>query len=182
MLKKISRRQNIKVHFVSHRDIKGVRLKYDKPATIGADRIASVLGALAESAPPFIIVDMGSAVTCELVDKNASYRGGLIFPGIELSLGALKTGCALLPGTSFSRPRPGPGTSTRECIRKGVWAAVSGGIEKAVSAFLEAEPGAAVFLTGEGSRFARPGDFSFRYRRKPALVFDGLLQFCGKLV
>lgn len=181
LLKKICRSSGIKIYFLRYHDITLVKLKYSPLKDIGADRIASIIGALSQKRPPFIIVDIGSAVTCELVDKRNNYRGGVIFPGIELSLKALNEGCALLPFTAFSRPRKGPGSNTGECIRKGVWAATLGGIEKTVSDFLKREPGAAVFLTGSGSRFLRPGDLSFRYKKDQALVFNGLLQFYKNL-
>jgi len=182
MLKKICGKKNIKIHCLSYRDIRAARLKYKAPKNIGADRIASIIGALSRCRPPFIIVDMGSAVTCELVDKNGNYRGGVIFPGIELSLKALNEGCDLLPKVTFSRTRKGLGTNTEECIKKGVRAATAGGIEKTVTDFLAMEPDSAVFLTGAGARFFTPGDFSFPCRKAPALVFDGLLQFYQKLV
>ncbi|MBA3065156.1 type III pantothenate kinase [bacterium] len=181
-LKKLCRELGIKIYFLTHRDIAGMKLKYNSPEDIGSDRIASIMGAGTHCPPPFIIVDLGSAVTCELVDKNGVYRGGVIFPGIELSLKALRAGTALLPEVKFSRPRKGPGASTPECIKKGVWAAVSGGIEKTVSCFLAREPCAKVFLTGAGARFFRKGDFPFRYRKESALVFNGLLQFYKKNV
>ncbi len=181
-LKKICRKLGIRIYFLTHRDIEGIKLKYNSPENIGADRIASIMGAQTHCRPPFIIVDTGSAVTCELVDKNGIYRGGVIFPGIDLSLNALKAGTALLPAVKFSRPRSGPGANTPECIKKGVWAAMSGGIEKTVTYFLKKEPGAAVFLTGAGGKFFRSGDLPFQYRNEPLLVFQGLLQFYKKLV
>jgi len=181
-LKKVCRKLRIKIYFLMSRDIEGIKLKYNQPENIGADRIASIMGALAKNSPPFIIVDTGSAVTCELIDRHAVYRGGTIFPGIELSLNALQSGTALLPAVKFSRPRSGPGTSTPDCIKKGVWAAMRGGIEKTVSYFLKKEPSATVFLTGEGAKFFKPGDLSFQYKKEPMLVFDGLLQFYKKIV
>jgi len=181
-LKTICRKFSIKIYFLTFRDIDGIKLQYNPPGNIGGDRIASIMGAQTHCAPPFIIVDTGSAVTCELVDKKGIYRGGVIFPGIELSLNALNKGTALLPGVKFSRPRSGPGTNTPDCIKKGVWAAMCGGIEKTVTYFFKKEPHATVFLTGAGAEFFRRGDLSFQYRKESALVFRGLLQFYKKIV
>ncbi|MEA2082523.1 MAG: type III pantothenate kinase [Elusimicrobiota bacterium] len=182
VLKKICKENKTKIYFVTSGDIPEIKLRYNSPKDIGADRIASIMGALTKTSPPFIIIDSGSAVTCELVDKNSVYRGGVIFPGIELSLNTLNKGTALLPKIKFSRPRGGPGTNTAECIKKGVWASMCGGIEKTVSSFLAKEPSATVFLTGAGAGFFRKTDFPFRYRKEPALVFAGLLQFYKKIV
>jgi len=84
ILRKVCNREKIKFHCFGRRDLKGILIKYDKRSKIGSDRLATIMGAAALARAPFIIVDIGTAVTCELVNGKKEYVGGIIFPGVEL--------------------------------------------------------------------------------------------------
>ena len=90
-------------------------------STLGADRVANAV-ALAEFYPlPALVVDCGTAITIEIVDRGKIFRGGAIAPGRRLMRRALFSGTAQLPEIPFSTDLPErPGTNTRETIRFGV--------------------------------------------------------------
>ncbi len=103
----------------THLDI-GFRLKMDQPDRVGADLLADTVGALALFQPPMVIFDMGTATTMTVIDPNGDYIGGLITPGLRLSMDALTAGTAQLPAISLREP-PARfiGTNTVDCMTSG---------------------------------------------------------------
>ncbi len=93
---------------------------YKKPEQVGQDRLANAVGAVNKYGSPIIVVDFGTALTFDVITAAGSYLGGIIVPGLELSLKAL-TGCAdLLPEVVLSRPRALLGRETVASIRSGI--------------------------------------------------------------
>ncbi|MGH7184978.1 MAG: type III pantothenate kinase, partial [Pseudomonadota bacterium] len=78
---------------------------------------------------PLIVVDFGTATTFDVVDENGNYRGGVIAPGIQLSLQALYLGTARLPKVTVKRPEKVIGTDTVSCMQSGVFWGYVGLIE-----------------------------------------------------
>lgn len=116
------------------------RLDYATPHTFGADRIALCAWSchLFEE-KPVIAVDIGTAITFDVLDAEGNYRGGLIMPGIDMMAGALNARTAQLPLVGIDRPEGLLGRSTDECIKNGIfWGAVSQieGLIEAISAEL----------------------------------------------
>src|SRR5690554_3396687 len=101
-------------------------LDYLTPETLGTDRLAAAAGAwirFGRSAEPprnVIVVDAGTAVTLEIVEKSGVYRGGIISPGPSLTARALSLGTAQLPNVETSLPVRLIGRSTHEAIQSGV--------------------------------------------------------------
>lgn len=95
--------------------------EYYKPETLGADRIANVVGGLERYKNNLIIIDFGTATTLDAVLKNGRYLGGFIFPGIGASLEMLSEKTALLPLVRLKKPIKTVGRSTEECIQSGVF-------------------------------------------------------------
>ncbi|MCD6413419.1 MAG: type III pantothenate kinase [Elusimicrobia bacterium] len=180
ILKKACGQKNIKFHRVTFKDFSPLKIKYRNPRKIGADRLTTALGAVKKFGAPIIVVDMGTAVTCELVSGKGEYLGGVIFPGISLSASALFDKTALLPKTIFKRS-PAIGTDTAACIRRGIFDSIGGGIEKAVSDFKKIAPKAKIVFTGGGMKFFRKSDFDFNFVKDDLLVFRGLLQIYKNL-
>jgi len=91
----------------------------DQPETIGADLIAAAEGALAQYAPPLVLIDMGTATTFSVLDKSGAFLGGAIAPGVQLGAEALtqRTG---LPMTELSAPQSPLSHSTTDCLRSGI--------------------------------------------------------------
>jgi type III pantothenate kinase len=97
----------------------GISIIYENPKEVGADRIANAVGAYDLYGGPTIVVDFGTATTCDAVSANGEYMGGAIAPGIEISLDALFGRAAALRAVELTPPTSVLGKSTVESIRAG---------------------------------------------------------------
>lgn len=111
----------------------GVRIRYPKPATIGADRLANVAAAVSLGKLPAIVVDFGTAVTFDVIDKSGCYLGGIIAPGLSTAAAALHERTALLPLTRIRRITSPVGKSTQQGIRIGLLLGAVGIVREVVS-------------------------------------------------
>lgn len=98
----------------------GVSIRIDDPSSVGADLVAGVAGALVRYRPPLVVIDMGTATTLSVVDKNSNYIGGAIMPGLRLNLTSLVSGAAMLYGISLDIPKKAIGHNTVDAIRSGI--------------------------------------------------------------
>lgn len=107
---------------------------YRKPETLGADRIANVVGGLARYKRDLIIIDFGTATTLDIVLKNGYYLGGIITPGMGTLMDVLIRRTALLKKVSLKKPAHIIGRSTEECMQSGIFngtiAMIGGFIQK----------------------------------------------------
>lgn len=97
----------------------GIAILYENPKEVGADRIANAVGAFDLYGGPTIIVDFGTATTCDAVSANGEYLGGAIAPGIEISMDALVGRASALRAVELVEPRNVLGKSTVESIQSG---------------------------------------------------------------
>ena len=98
----------------------GVKIAIDDPAQAGADLIVAAAAVLAEYGAPACIIDMGTATTITAIDREGCFRGGTIHPGVRISLNALTSGTAQLPGISLEAPKKVIGTNTVDSMRAGI--------------------------------------------------------------
>ena len=98
----------------------GLNIHVDVPSQLGSDRIVIAVAALAEYEAPLILMDLGTATTVEVVEPPRSYIGGMIFPGVRISLEALTPRTAQLPGIQLDKPRRVIGKNTVDCMRSGI--------------------------------------------------------------
>ncbi|MGE4276648.1 MAG: type III pantothenate kinase [Lawsonibacter sp.] len=98
----------------------GLNIQMDTPSQVGSDRIVIAVAALAEYEPPLTLLDMGTATTIEVVGKGSTYLGGCIIPGVRVSLDALTSRTAQLPGIRLDKPRKVIGKNTVDCMRSGI--------------------------------------------------------------
>ena len=98
----------------------GIHIALDNPAELGADQVANVVAACAEYEGPFIIVDMGTATTFFVVDENKRLIGGMIMPGVRISLDALTSGASQLNGISLDTPKQLIGKNTIDSMKSGI--------------------------------------------------------------
>ena len=98
----------------------GLKIHMDNPAQVGSDRIVIAVAALAEYKPPLILMVLGTATTLEVVGEDNSYLGGCIIPGVRISLDALTSRTAQLPGIRLERPKRVIGKNTVDCMRSGI--------------------------------------------------------------
>jgi type III pantothenate kinase len=97
----------------------GITIKYENPRDVGADRIANAVAGYERFGGPLIIVDFGTAITFDVILKNREYIGGLIFPGLSISLEALFTKAARLQRVELIEPKKVIGVNTEESIQAG---------------------------------------------------------------
>lgn len=102
----------------------GIRLDVPEPHTVGADRVINVIAAHSLHPEDLIVIDFGTATTFDVVDYEGSYKGGIITPGINLSLDALVSAAAMLPRIAIEAPtntKTVIGTTTEEQMHIGVF-------------------------------------------------------------
>ena len=98
----------------------GLNIQMDTPSQVGSDRIVVAVAALAEWDPPLILLDLGTATTIEVVGRGNAYLGGCIIPGVRVSLEALTSRAAQLPGIRLDKPKKVIGKNTVDCMRSGI--------------------------------------------------------------
>lgn len=107
--------------FVNHDTDTGLTIRYDNPLEIGADRIVNSVAAWDRFHGPSIVVDLGTAITFDTVSKNAEYLGGIICPGISISISALVSRTARLPQVDFREPQALIGKNTVTAMQSGLF-------------------------------------------------------------
>lgn len=98
----------------------GMPIKYDNPREVGADRIANSVAMIENYKLPAILIDMGTAITFDVVSKNGEYLGGAIAPGMGISSEALFERTSKLPRVSSEIPESAIGKTTINAIKSGV--------------------------------------------------------------
>ena len=98
----------------------GLRIRIDNPGALGADRVADAVAAVHHYPVPLITIDMGTATTVGVVDETKTFIGGMIVPGVMVSLNALAGGTAQLPHISLDPPKEAIGRNTVDCMRNGI--------------------------------------------------------------
>lgn len=98
----------------------GLNIKIDNPAQLGADLVAGAVGAIDNYKMPCVIIDMGTASTVSVLDKNGTFLGGVISAGVRLTLKALTENTALLSSIPIEAPKSVIGTNTTECMQSGL--------------------------------------------------------------
>ncbi len=98
----------------------GLNIKIDNPAQLGADLVAGAVGAISEYTLPCVVIDMGTASTISVIDKNGSYLGGVISAGVRLTLKALTENTAQLPAIDIVAPKSVICSNTVDCMKSGL--------------------------------------------------------------
>ena len=99
--------------------LRGVGIDYPKPETIGADRLANALAVKALYGAPALVVDFGTAVTFDVVDRAGNYVGGIIAPGLSAMTDYLHEKTALLPKITIREPDAVIGKNTEQAMLVG---------------------------------------------------------------
>lgn len=98
----------------------GLNILMDNPKQLGSDLVVDAVAGLKEYQAPLIIIDMGTATTISVVDRNRNYIGGMIIPGVNVSLESLVTRTSQLPRIGLDAPRKVIGTNTIDCMKSGI--------------------------------------------------------------
>ena len=152
----------------------GLNICVDNPNLVGSDLVVGAVGALSIADAPLIVIDMGTATTLTVLGEGNKFLGGVIIPGLHLSMEALSGGTSLLPRVSLDAPEKCIGTNTVECMQSGAIfgsaAMLDGMIER-----LEAELGQKTTVIATGGLAGCVTPFCKReIRYEPDLLFTGL--------
>ena len=110
----------------------GLKIMLDNPAQLGSDRVADAVAGINLYPVPLIIIDMGTATTVSVIDKDKNYLGGMIIPGLRVSLESLTKRTSQLPKIGLEPPKKIIGTNTVECMKSGIIYYSAAGIDGVV--------------------------------------------------
>ena len=150
-------------------------IQYKTPETLGVDRIIGLSAAyyLAEG-NPFLVLDLGTCITYDFVNKNNTFEGGGISPGFQMRLKAMQKFTSKLPLIGYFDKKPNfIGKSTNECLQSGAWYGMLGEINYTIARYQENNPNLKVFLTG-GDTFLFVDDIKSKIFARPNLLLEGL--------
>jgi len=127
----------------------GVQLAIDNPKEVGTDRVVNTLAAFTLFGGPTIVVDFGTSTNFDVVSARGEFLGGVLAPGIEISVDALAARAAQLRKVELVRPPRVVGKNTVECLQSGVVYGFAGQVDGVVRAIIEEiGPVNAVIATG----------------------------------
>ncbi|MCF8495152.1 MAG: type III pantothenate kinase [Alphaproteobacteria bacterium] len=115
------------------KDLVDIALDITRPEDVGADRLVNAVAVQAYYTMPAIVIDFGTATTFDIIDAQGRYAGGVIAPGINLSVSALHKAAAKLPSVSIRRPEHVIGKDTVSAMQSGVYWGYRGLIEGLIS-------------------------------------------------
>lgn len=148
--------------------------RYRYPRQVGQDRLVGAYAALREFNRNCIVADFGTAITIDVVTKKGEYLGGVIAPGIGISLEALATRTALLPRVQLKEPPELLGRDTANSIRAGLIYGCAALCDGVVTGLKQRyAPGAVVIATGGASPLIAKHARTINYLR-PHLILSGL--------
>jgi type III pantothenate kinase len=152
----------------------GIQIRHDNPREIGPDRLANAVAAKERHGAPCIVVDFGTSTNFDVVSPAGEYVGGVLAPGVEISMDALFARAARLIKVDFSPPPAAIGTSTATALQSGLVYGFAGqvvGIAERIRALLVAE--APVVATGGLADLIAPHSRMIG-RVDPWLTLEGL--------
>jgi type III pantothenate kinase len=151
-----------------------IRVHYDPPGAVGADRVLNALAAHRKYGGPALVVDLGTATTLDAVNAAGEFVGGAIAPGIGISLDALSASAGHLPRAELDQPGSVLGRSTMECLRSGAYYGFLGQLEGLIGrASSELGPETQVIATGGFGPWLA-GVSALVHHLEPHLTLDGL--------
>ena len=156
----------------------GIKIHYDDPATVGADRICNAIAGYSKYGGPLIIIDCGTATTYDVVAANGDYLGGVIAPGIETSARDLHRRAAKLPKVELHLPKNIIGTNTNDGMQSGIlWGAIdalTGMVNRIQKELLQQKSKKTIVIaTGGFSKFVAAQSNVIQHL-EPSLVLEGI--------
>ena len=98
----------------------GLTIKTDNPAQLGSDLVVDAVAGISEYGAPLVVFDLGTATTVSVINDRNEYVGGMIMPGVMISLNAMVSGTSQLPKISLDPPKKLIGTNTVDCMKSGI--------------------------------------------------------------
>ena len=124
----------LKAYIVGENATLGLEVRIDKPSEAGADRLVNAIGAHLEYQGDLIVIDSGTATTFDIVASDGAYEGGIIAPGIHLSMQALHQAAAKLPRVAIEKPKSIIGRDTVTAMQSGIYWGYMGLIDYLIDA------------------------------------------------
>lgn len=128
----------------------GLNIRLTVQTQVGADIVADAVAALEKFTPPIITIDMGTATTIGVISEGRTYEGGLLLPGVNVSLEALSRRAAQLPDISLQHPKSLIGKNTEDCMRSGIVYGTAGMLDGIIDRIREEFAGREVSVVATG--------------------------------
>lgn len=160
---------------VDHTLETGIRIDYDPPSSVGADRICNAVAAYEKYGGPDVVVDLGTATTLDVITADGVYLGGVIAPGVETTAWSLHARASKLPRISLDFPPSAIGKTTEHSMQSGILLGavkMIDGLIEAIQTELEGKPN--VIATGGLAGLLAPRS-KYIQHIEPTLVLDGLI-------
>ncbi len=152
----------------------GIKVLYDNPREVGADRVVNGVAAFHRYGGPCVVVDLGTTINFDIVSANAEYLGGMICPGIGMSIGGLFARTAKLPMVDFREPARLIGKNTTNSIQSGLYYGFAGLIDGILErAIAELGPQTKTIATGGQAALIVPAS-KFLKEINDDLTLEGL--------
>ena len=160
--------------FLNHTTDTGLKIIYDSPANVGADRIADAVAAAAKYGVPCIAVDFGTATTFNVVNSASEYIGGAIAPGIMIAAEALFARAAKLPRVEIKPPPSAIGSSTIAAMQSGLYYGYAGLVDRVLERMIAELPTKPRVIATGGLAHILAGSSKFIEVIDEILTLDGL--------
>ena len=160
--------------FVNYKTDLGITIRYDNPREVGADRLANGVAGYRKLGGPVVVVDLGTTINFDIVSADGVFLGGVICPGIGMSISGLFARTARLPMVDFREPEKLIGSNTVGSITSGLFYGFVGMIDGILER-LRSELGEklqTVATGGQGQLITRSSRWVKRY--EPDLTLEGL--------
>jgi len=164
--------------FESVQGLGGITYAYHNMSKLGIDRIMVMVAAKQIIRGPFMVLDCGSAITADLVDRHAVHLGGYIFPGISLLKASLAQGTGNVAVSEEGFGDLSPGRDTEECVEHAINLMLVSTIQTLLDRAKKQGVEAVLITGGDAQRIISLVGFPFDYR--PDLVLDGVLHIHSK--
>ncbi len=128
----------------------GLNIRLTVQSEMGADIVADAVAALEKFQPPIITIDMGTATTIGVISEWRTYEGGLLLPGVNVSLEALSRRAAQLPAISLQHPKVLIGKTTEDCMRSGIVYGTAGMLDGVIDRIREQFSGRTLSVVATG--------------------------------
>lgn len=128
----------------------GLNIRMEIQTQVGADIVADAVSALEKYPVPIVTIDMGTATTVGVISEGRNYEGGLLLPGVKVSLEALSSRAAQLPDISLQHPKMLIGKNTEDCMRSGIVYGTAAMLDGVIDRIREQFPGRELSVVATG--------------------------------
>ncbi len=148
----------------------GLVIQMENPKQLGSDLVVGAVAAIAKYKAPMVIFDLGTATTAAVINENNTYIGGMIMPGVNVSLNSLTSSTSQLPKISLEAPKKLIGGNTVECMTSGIFYSTAASLD-GIADRIEGEMGQPVTVIATGGLASTIVPFC----RRDIIINDDLL-------